>query len=564
MDDKHAKNWDELYKKYGIKSEERKKSRKSKTTLLLVVLVIIIAASVGIYYILPQEKQSQINEQQTNQALIAPSDIFYSDFPLPTPKKVVLVVGDTTYQTLKMEIDRFANDISSDLKTNVKILNKNYNSPAEVKDSLLKEKNNNGDFDGVIFIGDIPWQYIYMGYIDIEGGVSTFYRPSDAWLIDLENNSNYTEKTNPGCYPISLPECSVSKYIEINPPYKNIQRWSGRIMPPIGKSDRIELLKKYFDRNHEYKTGKLKYEGALIYSPDPTLHTCKTFDECLSNAKRSFVDTGMTTEDKLNIIIGVSSQKTKTAYLLNHQKNYKFEFINAHGTTTAFSTLKDSGESISYSDIVNNKPGALFYNFLSCNVGSFDVSDNLATAYVFEGNGLAAYASTVTIYVSDPLNNPNFENFLIGTGARLYEVYPSMHFLEILGDPTIRINEPPKSKCRLAFNQTNIDFGVINISEGITEENVRSGKGRLYLKIKNEGLDACNLKFVMTDTSVGIENLLAPLTLKPNEIYEFGIRIMIPEDLESNKKIASSALLRFISNDPQYIKTLPVLITLTS
>ena len=493
------------------------------------------------------------------------TDIFYSDFPLATPKKIVLVVDTSTYKTLKTEIDRFANDIFLDINSKVKILSKEYASVWEVKASLIKEKEDNGDFEGAIFIGDVPWQYVNLKGLQ---GVFDAIKPSDAWIIDLDDNNIYTDKIDTQCIIDS--SCS-KKYIEVNAGegYKEIPRWSGRILPPIGKTDRIELLKQYFNRNHNYRQGNINYEGALVYGPDSTLNNCKQFDECFSAVKNQIVDTArITTEDKLDVIVALSpDESTKNTYLSKQKELHKFELVNAHGTETFFVTSK--GDSVTYSDLVNNPPGALFSSFFSCSVGSFDVKDNLVTAYIFEGMGLAAYASTVPIFIVSPFishSTGDLSIVTLGVGGRLYEAFPTIHFSHILGDPTIRINKPSQGGCKLAFNQTNIDFGDIKIS-GWSFENPNDAYKRI--KIRNEGTDTCYLGYIEVSglasgygfyKNIGDVYAVELNKIEPGEIIEFSIGTGIARmDVENpNKIIRSLGIVRFITNDPQYTKSIPV------
>lgn len=544
---------------------------KGVSSLIVILIIVAIVAGAGITYIQTQSKETtRPQAQPTAPASEEPikkqiiTEVFYSDFPLKTPKKIILVVDTKTYQILKSEIDRFSDDISSDLKTNVKILSKDYASVLDVKNSLLKEKADNRDFEGVIFIGDVPLQYVHLK--DSQGAFGVI-KPSDAWIVDLEDNNIYTEKTDTQC---KIDSSCNKKYIEVNADegYKEIPRWSGRILPPIGKSNRIELLKQYFDRNHDYRQGKLIYDGALVYGPDPTLNACKQSDECFSAAKNQIVDMArITTGDKLNVIVGLSSEeKTKSSYLSKQQAPHKLEWINAHGSTTSFIT--GTGETVTYSDLVNNKPGALFSHFISCNVGSFEVQDNLATGYVFEGKGLAAYASTTPIFgVSpfDPILKDPFTT-IIGVGGRLYETSTTRHFFHILGDPTIRINEPSRGGCKLAFNQTDIEFGNVKVS-GWSFVNPNEAIKRI--KIKNEGTATCHLGHIEVSglaSGYGFYKNIGDIygtgldKIEPGETVEFSVSVGITrKDIESvNKIILSSGMVRFITNDPQYFKSISV------
>jgi len=83
-------------------------------------------------------------ENQSNES-INQQDIFYLDLESPrsfNSQKVILLVDSLTYSTLKSEIDRFADDIKKDMKTEVVILSDNYQTQYDVKNKLQNEKQN--------------------------------------------------------------------------------------------------------------------------------------------------------------------------------------------------------------------------------------------------------------------------------------------------------------------------------------------------------------------------------------------------------------------------------------
>src|SRR3989338_8548180 len=172
----------------------------SKSFVILALAIIgVVFISVCLQQQSPPAATVADNDTATENKSVAQnaeniSEAFYLDLMPPVPKKVVFVVDASTYQTLKMEIDRFANDVSLDLASSVKILAKNYNSPSEVKSSLIREKNENGDFQGIIFIGDIPWVYLRTKGVDWQSPA-----PSDSFYLDLEDKNTYTEKANAEC-----------------------------------------------------------------------------------------------------------------------------------------------------------------------------------------------------------------------------------------------------------------------------------------------------------------------------------------------------------------------------
>lgn len=512
----------------------------------------------------------------------ASQEVFYSDLPVSKPTKVVLVIDRTTYDTLKTEIDRFAADISLDLNVSIAKLVDNFNSPSEVKDSLKNEKNTNGDFQGVILIGDIPFQYTFqLEFVSMTGSLNASEMNAladDNYYLDLEEKNIYVEKTR------TTFNCNDAQRV-FNPcpdiilgvgTITDTNRWISRILPPLSKSNRMELLKNYFDRDHAYRQGNLHYDGALVYGPnvlgccpwyDQQFTTCKDFNDCFSEAKKTFVDTGITTEDKLKIIIGSDNDSTKDAYLLEQQKPYKIQYISTHGSPT--SLWLDNNEYLFYSDLVNNPTGVLFTCTDACMQCLFDYKDNLATAYLFEGNGLAVLSGGWNPFAS--MANDGLD-LVIGAGGRTYET--TKYNVVFGGDPTLKINDAPlnKSKCKLVINQTRIDFGNITVSK---DGNIISEGKQKWIKIKNDGSDPCILDqpYITPSFVFGsypdVHNLqFANYTLEPGETLDVGIGLVSGDYLmnyfnfSGTNSLEITGTMKFISNDPQYIKSIPVTATL--
>ncbi len=560
-----------------------KKGFSRRILLILVITIgIILAVSVGnLYYQkLAQPKQLQhtssvptITDHRSttdNKQLVANS-MFY-DFSITPPKKIVLVVDKSTYQMIKVEIDRFANDIATDLNAGVKILDNNYGSPSKVKSALIQEKNNNGDFQGVIFIGDIPPQYIRTKNTGQSPAVS------DSWYLDLEERNLYAEKINNECKDPNLvnPEGKcITSYFEVESGfgYKTISRWSGRITPTLGKSDRTGLLKRYFVRNHDYRRGNLKYEGALIYGPDPSLNACTQYEKCFLAADKHFVDeTHITTKDKLSVIAAITpDENTEAEYLSKQKEPFRFQLVNAHGGTTSFkSGIGKISDMVTYSELIDNNPGALFSIFLSCSVGAFDVKDNLASAYIFEGKGLAAYSASLPIFTQSPFE-PTFSDisyFILGSGGRLYEAFNTRHHFNILGDPTVRIKEPSKEGCKLVFDtsQTGVNFNLRISEKGV--EN--SEEYKKQIKIKNVGSDTCYISFaevVHEEWSSGFSYSKPKEKIDPGEIVEFEISPAIlsytSDEWGVNQTVSSLAFIKFVTNGLGYLNSIPVKVSHT-
>lgn len=389
------------------------------------------------------------------------------------PQTIAILIDENTYRQVRTEIERYAMDIKNDLQANVFLFHQNWQSPREVKNQLLSLKDKN--LKGAVLIGEIPVPY-FESTLCIIGDF-----PSDRYYMDLED-AFFTDEDNDGKF--ELTNYSVNE---------NLMRiiWVGRIKPYRGGAEGITLLKNYFERNHQYRTGKISpTKRLLVYSPDIQNGPCGATLEIYLNNMRDFLTLHRSSDilyswDEIDILVGSSRQE----YLEALQKNYEILELNAHGTQ--FAQILGDGP-ISSEDVKVAQPKPYFYFLYSCANGDFTQENYIGGHYLFDGNGLVVYtpvtssmagAGEMRKYIAPLALGLTFGEAAVSFGT---QGITSFGLLEvILGDPTLRIR-PKTGIPRIEVDTTKIDFGEVvagkeqeyygDIAEKITIKNTGTGK----------------------------------------------------------------------------------------
>ncbi len=452
---------------------------------------------------------------------------------------IVLLADEGTYQQLEIEINRFAQDITNDVGTEVRIFHQNYRDVKEIKNSLLGIKQEL-DFGGIILIGEIPISLVTTESLFIMARAPS---PSDSYYADLENTYEYEEKT----------DSEGNVYFHIKQPngFKSgdIKRWVGRITAPIEADNKIQLIKDYLNRNHEYRTGKINYNNEiLVFLPDD--FGCRTLglDECIGGTKETIAETYFFDADSVRPLVYGQGDNTflKQTYLNEIKKPYSAVLMNAHGLSDWHSP------DVWYSDIKTSSHQSMFFELLSCSNGAFNSEHNIAQWYLFSGKGLVVKAHSVPILAMSVARGrlllPNMRTLAVG--GRIYEAYPTKNYQALLGDPTLKIKKIDTA-CNLVFSNDSIDFGTESLSYPYAP------KGMRILQMKNIGNEKCTISLVESYPSTYIQGLswLSKEILPQESVnLSLSIRGLSRNEIESPNRIADrSGYLRIISNDPENI-----------
>jgi len=382
---------------------------------------------------------------------------------------ISIFIDESTYNSLTSKINRFREDIMNDWDVNVFIFYDTWNDEEGIRDIL---KNIYEDFrlSGVIFIGEIPYRLVTNS--------PTGDYPSDAFYRDFYNKCDYDSNGN-------IVSDSLWTKCFFGDPWNYNGFWIGRIKPPVSGEQARNLLKSYFDRNHEYRIGnKLYPEDMLAYLE--ILEDPLTVEENIIEEFLESVELGqLFTRNQIRLLSPVQNQgyddcSMDITYLNEMQNNnYKYVFLNAHGSPEMHMC------NILDEDIQANPPNAMFYEFRSCSVGDYSKENYMAGWYVFSGEGLVANAASTIIFgatIADSVFNKylarglSFGESWLLSGSGLHSQ---------IGDPTLKFERVIDSEAEIQLNLTKIDFRDVEVCNFSDYDNCN--KKYVYVDIKNIG-----------------------------------------------------------------------------
>ena len=200
----------------------------------------------------------------------APNSNRQDDSPFTSQSEggsVVLFVDQKFYADLETEIHRLADDIARDLSvsTVLEVVDVDRTTPEDIR-AVIQDLYENSGLVGSVLIGDIPTAY----WGDYVSG-SPF--PTDAFYEDLDDTT-WVDPDGNGIYNIVVDEDGDGEYDWFQKTWigeHNREVWCGRLLPPgsVDQADRIELLRDYLNRNHQYRVGGRSYPqgmGTSLYA----------------------------------------------------------------------------------------------------------------------------------------------------------------------------------------------------------------------------------------------------------------------------------------------------------
>lgn len=445
--------------------------------------------------------------------------------------KILVAVDEEVNKDLSKELSVWKQDIINDLNMQVEFLVYPLNVvPYQIKSDLMKRMSQE-KIKGFIFVGDIPATYYGEGYQEEVYPSDFYYEDFEGLCSDEYSSANGQKMYEPNqyYYKAKNKECKLASQIF----YKPV--WKGRISPG---NDKINNLKNYFERNHAYRTGQLKYNQELLgfypivdkaYDKDINNFVDLKVDELYEKNKVNLIQlrTGETKEDKL----GVSSK----IFLEELKKPYEVVYYNGHGSPNF------QQDNIKSSDVEEVKPNALFYSFSSCSVGRFSVKDYLVGKYLFSGNSLVAFAPSTPIFGAvGSISKKEIQALKSGlTFGEIYNLLYQGKAEHLLGDPTLVLRKQ-ESKAKVCVDSLTIDFGKIK-SEETAERHV---------KIQNLGTEELSLEMeqkefiTIPDISLFVKNYKCNGKIKPKESMDcfFRASAQTPGTYEG--------IINLITNDP--------------
>ncbi|MFA5087319.1 MAG: hypothetical protein WC470_03410 [Candidatus Paceibacterota bacterium] len=353
-------------------------------------------------------------------------------------QSIALLVDENTYNALPAEIKTFKQDIENDSSQNVFILHNNWTAGAAVREELVKLYKNEG-LTGAILIGDMPimsqiTDYNQKRYPEV---------PSDFYYQKLDDKFWFEETATTFIQTINQKSDSRPTI------------WTSRLMAPeYYFSQKISLLKSYFDKNHKYRLGQITYEkkmvaidsisSGILNGTDMT-ETVKAFIGKIANYTGLYAD-----PSNVETAYAIDHQERKVKILQSLIKPYEILNIMVHGNSTAQWVGTDTW--IKKEDLMANPPAAMFIALESCSNGNIKNINYIAGWYLFAGNSLIVKANTVdTMYVGSDITLENGEQPLrrfkdyqsLAAGATFGEIYKNYNGENLqgmlFGDPTLSI-----------------------------------------------------------------------------------------------------------------------------
>jgi len=405
-------------------------------------------------------------------------------YPKHEKQTIAIFIDENTYSELSVEIERFRQDITEDLSTTqktveVKIYHNDYSSPSEIK-SIIQNQYKDSNLIGVILVGDVPIKYFRL---PILGAELREWAPSDWYYMDVEGTC--VEEINETHAEI------VDPFYENSPCPQYPRIWVGRIKPPVGGEAGLELLKKYFDRNHDYRSGRLNYNDNIAFYIAFSDESVQSIDKqhYFDNELKAKIGTdelypGLSIND---LILGYG-ESYKEQYLSKLQTPYQYTYYTGHGNyfNAEYELTSDT--------IENTKPQGMFYKLATCGNGPFDLENYIGGRYLFDGNALLVDANVEPVIGSTTPETSVLmdEIALLKSGVSYGEsklILPSSSTpglgprKTLLGDPTLQfVSDKLQTGAEIRLNVDAIDFGEVSIgtstSTSITIYN--TGESPLY------------------------------------------------------------------------------------
>lgn len=399
---------------------------------------------------------------------------------------VSIFIDSNTHSNLTSEIQRLKSDIINDLKANVFIFSDDWRDIKDIKDILIDKYNNDG-LIGAIFIGQIP-----TAYFEYQNSGSN---PTDRYFQDFSDN--FIDVDGDGKFE--------REYYMDETDVMMREIWTGRIKPPVGRSEGIELLRDYLDRNHNYRTSNLSYDKKMLYYGSISINQDGMSQDDYNDLVNQIDDyTGLyESDDEVDSIYDTDLEMQKRTYLTALKNSYDFVFVNIHGTVWHqwLGELNPGDQCVVYyNEIKEFRPQPLFSVLASCSNGDFTTENYFAGWYLFSGNSLIVQANTTVSYLTGANTMEFFKDYIpLGLGVTFGDMDKNdRNFIvsHILGDPTLTFR--PKSTGdlpSLSRYESEIDFG--DVERGTTSQQ--------YISFWNGGTATLTIRYKKAPFSINGE-----------------------------------------------------------
>jgi hypothetical protein len=382
---------------------------------------------------------------------------------------LAVIIDSETYSALKTEISQYAKDVKKDSGYKVQVKTFSKDEGIETIKEYLKNLYFTENLKIAVLVGEVPTADYY------PGTTSMVSVPSDSYYYDVYGKCPKIEKI-----PCQNSQCPVVNDIVAFDARNNfcdpkvIPFVLSRITPPVKGQEGIQLLKNYFNNNHDFRTGKFSFnQKALLYLPlfndaenpqyplgslEENLQMLLGFKQLKTFDKKDlfFADWNNTTENP----------RPKANFLAELSKYYQYVYIGAHGSPD-YHDFDITSASL-------KNPNAFYLDFYSCNVGKFTNDNYIAGNYLLNGKSMFVNAASDTLFSPIGILN-SYELFLLKQGKPISDILETAidpnYIIQHFGDPTLKSPQGEFQKNSLAeicLKQNEIDFGEIKVCKNIT------------------------------------------------------------------------------------------------
>jgi len=330
---------------------------------------------------------------------------------------VVVVINSSIYSSLQSSLNQYKADLEKEGYV-VKFHPVGEGTPEDLRSYLQGELSNN--LVGALLIGDLslPWFLHGEGESERKFPIDLFYMDLNGSWFDTDNDGIYDQHEN-GSGDI-LPEI-----------------WVGRLIPPEGFGELIDLLNNYFRKNHAYRMGELTLpQRALAYFAFPNYPWVNTLSSIYNG----------------NVTVVLPEQSSAKDYLNKLSQGYQFVNMLAHGGH-CFDIPEWS--CFSPDELYQIDPKVFFYDIIGCGacdythpyqyIGGtcvFTPSYGLAVlGALTETGGLGFSERLYSFFAANNTLGDSYKEFL--ANEILTENFTcnrsSMGETVLLGDPTLRL-----------------------------------------------------------------------------------------------------------------------------
>jgi len=328
-------------------------------------------------------------------------------------QRIIVIIEDRLAESLDQSLSQYKEDLENEgysVKINTNI---NYTtSSAEIRKVLQNDYNDNQNLIGAVFIGSIAAPLF--NYKKDQGDPYWHDYLTDFYYMDLDGIWEDTD--NNGIYDLHKDTSNefwnkVRRKLSLGD-NRTPEIWVSRIRADklISLGDEIELLKKYFQKNHDYRTGGLILPPKKAFVISAGVNVSKSDWGAYPEKIYSEIDSEIF-HDSLGISLK-SFLSSETGYewgvinVFSGPRIHHFSHFNSEinpdwwkskegrQKIALYSDKVNHSNDVSWNDIKAIQPKVLFYHLLTSEVGRHDYNDYLGGIYVFSGLGLAAIAGT--------------------------------------------------------------------------------------------------------------------------------------------------------------------------